>query len=292
MLWRQWSALGIQSHIRRTDFPIDIEALLISTFKIAPNDKRLFHAMLEWLEINRSFVSLSRIKSILKVFTPESADKQYFKYTDLLIQILKEGSFKSDMIQDNTDHPYYEILREYSRRSIVQEMPFNNNQLIQLKLRGIFGVNARADIILYLLSERKQNANKIAKEIYYDQKIVHRVLKNWEMSEFVRGERSANEILYSLNNQSLLRGVGRAKNRGYIDHPFVFFTLGRIVSVFHSHELQDDPYLISSRLRAFYRDIEKLANYVGLKLGNEANYPGEELLFSLQKKIPEIIVEF
>jgi len=288
MHWRQWSALGVQSHIPQSNFQIDIEALLISTFQIAPYDKRLFYAMLEWLESNRNFVSVSRVKSILKTLKTESEGKSYYRDTNFLIQILKEGSFKPPVVEENTDHQYSEILDEYSNRGVVQRITFNNTQLVQLKLRGIFGVNARADIILYLLSERKQNANKIGKEIYYDQKIVHRVLKNWEMSDFVRGEKSGNEILYSLNRQSIPGDLKNIKNREFINHPFLYFVLGRIISIFHTPEFNKDPYLISSRLRSLYRDITNIFNLINLKLEKEVNFPGDELFYYLRKKLPKL----
>lgn len=291
MHWRQWSAMGIQSHIPESDFPVDIEALLISTFRIARYDKRLFYAMLEWLDLNRNLVSVSRAKNILKTLESDSDNKNDVRNTDLLINILKQGSVKS-YIQVNIDNQYHEILREYSKRGVVQKITLNNNQLLQLKLRSIFGVNARSDIILYLLAERKQNANRIAKEIYYDQKIVHRVLKNWEMSDFVRRERAGNEILYSLNEKSIFKDLNKVKNREFINQPLVFFTLGRIISIIHAPEFQEDPYLISSQLRSFYKDIIKVSNITNLKLEKEVYFPGEELFYYLQKKIIKIFSIF
>ena len=291
MHWRQWSAMGIQSNIPESDFPVDIEALLISTFRIARYDKRLFYAMLEWLDLNRNLVSVSRAKNILKTLESDSDNKNDVRNTDLLINILKQGSVKS-YIQVNIDNQYHEILREYSKRGVVQKITLNNNQSLQLKLRSIFGVNARADIILYLLAERKQNANKIAKEIFYDQKIVHRVLKNWEMSDFVRREESGNEILYSLNEKSIFKDLNRTNNREFINQPLVFFTLGRIISIIRAPEFQEDPYLISSQLRSFYKDIIKVSNITDLKLEKEVYFSGEELFYYLQKKIIKIFSIF
>ena len=291
MHWRQWSAIGIQSHIPESDFPVDIEALLISTFRIARYDKRLFYAMLEWLDLNRNLVSVSRAKNILKTLESDSDNKNDVRNTDLLINILKQGSVKS-YIQVNIDNQYHEILREYSKRGVVQKITLNNNQSLQLKFRSIFGVNARADIILYLLAERKQNANKIAKEIFYDQKIVHRVLKNWEMSDFVRREESGNEILYSLNEKSIFKDLNRTNNREFINQPLVFFTLGRIISIIRAPEFQEDPYLISSQLRKIYNDIIKVSNITDLKLEKEVNFPGEELFYYLQKTTIKIFSVF
>ena len=44
---------------------------------------------------------------------------------------------------------------------------------------GFFGINARADVCLYLLANRHGSSNGIAREIGFDQKVVYRILERW-----------------------------------------------------------------------------------------------------------------
>lgn len=287
MHWSQWNALGVQTHIKKFEHVIDIEALIISTFFAGPIDKRLFLAMVEWIELNREWVSLSRVKNILKNFGAKQEDETILKNGYLLIMILNPGSINSNRMK-NVDNQYLEIFAGYKKRGIVQSIIFNKNQSLQLNLRSIFGVNARADIVLFLLGEKKQNANKIARETYYDQKIVYRVLQKWELSGFVRKEIQGKEKLYSLEGVKSLAGEFNRRNMQFINRPIIFFTLGRIISILHSSKVQNDVYLISSKLRKMYPEIVRVSNYINLILENESNYPGEELFYYLKDKLIKI----
>jgi FdrA protein len=67
ILWDQWTSLGIAGRGKvRTGSVIDPEALLLISCSIARYDARLFDAILEWLKINGRFVSVLRIKRMLK----------------------------------------------------------------------------------------------------------------------------------------------------------------------------------------------------------------------------------
>ena len=287
MHWSQWNSLGVQTHIQKFKHVIDIEALIISTFFAGSIDKRLFLAMVEWIELNREWVSLSRIKNILKKFGAKLEGEAILKNGNLLIKILNPGSINSNRMK-NVDNQYLDIFAGYKKRGIVQSIVFNKNQSLQLNLRSIFGVNARADIVLFLLAEKKQNANKIASEIYYDQKIVYHVLKKWELSGFVRKEIQGKEKLYSLEGVKSLAGEFNRRNMQFINRPIIFFTLGRIISILHSPKVQNDVYLISSQLRKIYPEIVRVSNYINLILENESNYPGEELFYYLKDKLIKI----
>jgi hypothetical protein len=67
VLWRQWTTLGVSGRGQTWLGPtIDPDALLLLSCTIARYDARLFDAMLEWLRINGRFVSVQRIKRVLR----------------------------------------------------------------------------------------------------------------------------------------------------------------------------------------------------------------------------------
>ena len=75
--WKQWSILGISSHIEETKHIVDLEALIVSSLLIGNYDKRLLASSLEWIKKNNEWVGASRIKQIGKHFAKR--DKQLKK---------------------------------------------------------------------------------------------------------------------------------------------------------------------------------------------------------------------
>jgi len=288
--WKQWHLLGFQTNIKKTDFTIDLEALIISTFFAGHFDKRLIYSMIEWIEINREWISLSRIKNILKFYTREVKNESVSYPSKLIIEILsqKKSDIKNLKFKDNE---YSEIFKDYKKRGVVQKISFDNEQLIQLFLRTIFGVNSRVEIFLFLMSGKSENANYISKEIFYDQKIVFRVLKNWELSGLVKMENNGKEKLYSLN-----KSFGLVRNKihksPFLNWPGIFLSFGKIISILKNNDLSDDIYLVSSQLRNIYQDILKLSNIAGVDLKHELNFQGEDLFFYLQDKLIKIFKSF
>ncbi|RKY82730.1 hypothetical protein DRQ11_14060, partial [candidate division KSB1 bacterium] len=73
--WKQWSALGVASHVEpERNWLIDLEALVLSTLVLGLKDARLLNASIEWLIKNGGWLSLQRIKRIAKVFTRPRAE--------------------------------------------------------------------------------------------------------------------------------------------------------------------------------------------------------------------------
>jgi len=287
--WSQWSLLGLQTHIKKSDHTIDQEALIVSTFIAGRFDKRLFYSMLEWIEKNREWISLSRIKNILKFYSGKLKNEFASYPSKLIVDILSRGDIDLQNLKCK-DTEYSDILKNYKKRGTVQKISFESKQLLQLFLRSIFGVNSRVEIFMFLMSEKTGNANNISKEIYYDQKIVFRMLKNWELSGFVKVENKGKEKLYSLN-KSIGLIHNSIHNHTFLNWAEIFLSLGKLISVF-SKNYSDDIYLISSRLRNIYSDIRKLSNIADVDLKHESEFPGEELYFYLEEKLIKIFKSF
>jgi hypothetical protein len=67
--WRQWCALGVAGQVRpERHWVIDLEALVVSTSRVAPTDARLLRRTREWLALNHDRVSTSLLRCIGQVF--------------------------------------------------------------------------------------------------------------------------------------------------------------------------------------------------------------------------------
>ena len=273
------------------DYMVDVEALIITTFFLGNIDKRLILAMLEWIEINREWISGSRLKRMVREFEKKNRGENITAEANLLLDLVNDlpsaiNQYKGDSGQ------FKEILVGYHKKGVVRPVPFNQNQLIQLYFRSIFGINSRADIFTYLLGAKEQNTNRLAKEIYYDQKIVYRILQSWERSGFVRKEVQNKQILYSLyKGREMLESVGFADFQ-YINWLMVFTVLRKIYNIITNPEVSDDPYLLSSQIRIIYPELLKISRIVDLELENEVVYPGDALWHYLQDFLLEIFKKF
>ncbi len=209
--WQKWHALGVLTHIDETKSIIDLEALILSTLAIGNYDKRLLSSCLEWIQKNKEWIGTSRIKQIAKHFS--RIDKKIKKglisksVTDYILVLLKDGDLTESLKKisdENIAGDYRDVLSKLEGRNVTVAPVIQKYPLMQLYFRGIFGVNAKAELYLYLLMEGKGNSNRIAREIYYDQKIVYRILKKWAMAGFIREETAKKETLYYLQNERVL----------------------------------------------------------------------------------------
>ena len=137
LAWRHWTALGVAGVAPLPQHAVDLEALITFTPFVAVADPRLGHECVDWcLRIAPSFVSISRLRQLARLMPPCSDDA--FDLPKLLLERPKarlhraKASGKSRM--PRLDHP----------------------SLIQLRSRYIFGVGARADVMVMLATRPRE----------------------------------------------------------------------------------------------------------------------------------------
>ena len=170
LLWKQWTQLGIAGQINANDnFVIDPEALLIFSAHFARYDQRLYDLVIDWLQCNGESINLPRLKALLKRFT--NADRKSLgfiaasvnlkKWQPLAKSLLPKDSGVETMFFGNefVPKPDETALRYgLKRNQYVQSnkvMPFasTGNASLLLRLRGAFGMSARAEAILTMLNK-------------------------------------------------------------------------------------------------------------------------------------------
>ena len=298
--WQQWSALGVSSYIKETKNIIDLEALIISSLLMGNYDKRLLSSCLEWIKNNKEWVSVSRIKQIGKYFSRVDTGLKKSLVPKALIEcipvLLTAGVPAKEFEKLDDQHiqgDYKNILLKLEDRGITAAPVVQKYPLLQLYFRGIFGINARTEIFLFLVFEEKGNSNQIAREIYYDQKIVYRILKKWTASGFTSEETRKKETLYFLKNgRELAKNI---KTRGrYVNWCRVFYFLSRLLTFASTDPWAEDAYLLSSLFRDVSGDAAIIGRYFNILLpennlfkGDNLFSPFTEALFKMLDKINE-----
>jgi len=277
ILWKRWAALGIATYIpEEMKRMIDLEPLLIAAFILKEEDKRLFSSSLEWLLKNHKWVNLSRLKRMENIFIlPEK--KENTNYISELIKDTKSGKVP-EKIKNSLDR--------LDNRAVVSDIKIRKPALLQLMLRGLFGINARVEIIIYLLSGKQGSSLSIAEEIFYDQKIVYRILENWRKAGIVEKIRGKDYYMTGVKEWKQVLNIGKLP---------AYLNWGRFFEVslkIHQHLSiklwEENQYLLSSLFRGVYDRIKPVAESLNEKLPPPELYKGEEFFTPFAKTLLSI----
>lgn len=245
-LWREWTALGVAGQapapVRHI---IDPEALLLFTCSLGRYDQRLFDEALDWLTVNGRFLNVQRMRNILhresfrgghvlstvadwlsqredpmkwkllaKTIPPTQERESLFFLTDgrpLPDSADKDATFLAHGFVRNPV-----ALRGYSRPFPADTMPCH-----LLKMRALFGVNGRCDVLAYLTMNRSGHPREIAREMYYSQKAIHDVMTDMACSGIVHSAKLGRERTFRISSSGLPLSTGEADVPGWINWPIL-----------------------------------------------------------------------
>ena len=206
-LWDAWSALGVAgqaAHGLRA--AMDPEALLAFTFSMGRHDARLFDAVLEWLCVNGRFISPQRLRLLLRRpgFHGQAAARAAAAWLDTTqsswrwrLSGAEENTLPAPeplfLFPDGRPIPVvgrkdplflrHGLVRSpLLRRPVAMPFPAQAPACLWLRLRALFGVSARADILAYLLSHATGHAREIARRTGYAQRTIQDALSDMERS--------------------------------------------------------------------------------------------------------------
>jgi len=304
-LWRQWSALGVAGYADSDDpWAIDPEALLLLTCSMGRHEARMFDEVLDWMDVNGRFINVQRLRTILRKekFSGErvlpaiaglmSKRAAMLKWRRLAQEadtdrdreslfFLKSGEPMPMVGQPDEYFQRYGLLRgklEFRGHSQPVRTALKTN--IIYKLRALFGVNARCEILLYLLTHESAHPSRIARETYYYQKTVQDTLVDMTCSGLIQVRSTGREKHYWLRpeiwSDLLMKGESFPE---WVNWPPLFSALERIWLKLNRPELYKlDPLLQSSELRQLMRDVRPDIERAGFArtLTDDRGYLGED----------------
>jgi hypothetical protein len=288
--WRQWTALGVASHVApEKTWTVDLEPLIISTLIIGLHDKRLLSSSIEWLTKNGEWINLSRLKRIVKVFSermPElKAPTLYPEILELFIDTynrsarykIKYPRMDSYNAKDNVMNEYKAFFSRFKVRNVTTAPKLQLPSMIQLLLRSIFGVDARTEILIYLLTHEGGNSNSIAKEIFYNQKNIYTILERWSHAQMVTRMSDQKILGYSLNRKKeLLLAIGLKEMPNYLNWTKTFLLLDRLAKAISIPPWSDDEYLLSSLFRDSFNEGKSIGRLLHINIPDPTHHPGKQ----------------
>ena len=311
-LWRQWSALGVAGYADTGDaWAIDPEALLLLTCTMGRYDPRLFDEVIDWLTTNERFINVQRLKSLL--------EKEGFKGNAVLCAVAgtmkREGrrSKWARLAQRPKDEPEERylfrlpnnsilplvgqpdpIFHEYGwlrnpleLRGLSKDFPPRGTPCLWLRLRALFGVNARCEILLYLLIAGRANSSDIARQTHFFQRTIQDALSELAGSGLLASQRLGREKLYWLKDVDKwedLLGVSRTEMHWICWAP-LFAALESIWLCIQSDAFDNAPPMLQmSQLRTLMRTevgCKLVVSGLNVSLPDPESTPGMEYLDQL-----------
>ncbi|MBN2609675.1 MAG: hypothetical protein JXA64_11220, partial [Candidatus Fermentibacteraceae bacterium] len=196
LAWSQWTTMGVSGNSPAVgNRVLDPEALVLFTCETGRYDPRIFDSMLEWLEVNQRFVNVQRLRTLsgreglsggnllaamAHLFMKTSNRSKWERmsgsprgdrdYREPLF-LLKDGRPHPQPVRSDDAFGQAGYLRgSYVKRGAAGRFSAECPANLILKLRALFGVGSRCEIIAWLLTHDEGNPTEIAALTGYSSK--------------------------------------------------------------------------------------------------------------------------
>jgi hypothetical protein len=291
LLWQQWAALGVAGSAKpHAEWCVDPEALILITTTEGRTDPRLFNEMLDWLWMHGESVNVQRLKNIQKAISlgdrrvlgaiaawlSQRSTLSKWKPLAVISEPVAKTTEPLFISKDGTPQPSFGASDPIFLKHGFQLGPIKRRELSQSpnpllpttllwKLRALFGVQARAEILLWLLTHESGHAADIARGTFYFPRTVDGTLKELAASGMVKSARAGREKRYWLkpSEWSFLQTWNRPDGfPRWIDWARFFTVHERISAVLSNRNLS--PMLEASELRRVFDELQPLLTEGGL----------------------------
>jgi len=319
LAWRQWVTLGLKGYGEKWRFsPVDPEALIAFTCVVGRWDQRLFDGMVEWVERNGRWINVSRAKRSLRAnkaasfklflalvergdstLVPKYKAIQSWGNSNIRPEPLFEGENGEPLPTGRSLDPVFEkwgfLRNTYENRKICGPFPIKGPETLLLRLRAFLGLNARVEILTYLLLHGTGSPRSVARFCGYGAPTVNRALAEMAESGWVDFQSDGRKVQYFLRDSDkwwdlLVGWPGRPEA---VDWFSIMPSLSQLFILF-DWVSQDDatPRQQASRLRRFLEgEVLDGLNQVApeLRIGGSRMPAGEDLIQVFVQQVERIL---
>ncbi len=197
LAWSLWAELGVSGWRRRhMSHSIDPEPLILFTSLLGDTDPRLRDESTDWCIAYGRYISAARLKTFLVRESPE-AQKAF-------------GEFAATVNAHSTLRwPGATKPRRYQRTGRSEVSDFRRASLIALRLRALFGVGARAEILRAFLAEPATmlSAAELAGDAGYTKRNIAEALDALRMAGVLETIPVRNQLRYRLDRPGELKAL-------------------------------------------------------------------------------------
>jgi len=302
VLWSQWSSLGVYGSAvttKKTGYVFDPDALLLFSLPFARYDARLWDEILDWLSRHGYLINVQRVKTLARTYalgdmrflapvaTQLSSNVTYTaKWRSLATftrNIHEEPLFydddeKSLPVVGPTD-PIYKaggFLRSpVSLRGMSKALSKTDNASMLLRMRALFGVSLRAELLCALSAADSLYASEAARLIEYDKKSVQSACADLVASGYVGIQPVEGREKRYYVRQPLASTLATDTSRPiWLRWGPLYRALELYCATLSSLETVTEPTIVASELR---KTVQTLAPYIALAGLSYPFSPREEL---------------
>jgi hypothetical protein len=201
LAWSLWTELGVSSWQRQhADWSIELEPLIVHTATLAREDPRLAREAVDWCVSNERFVSLQQLRHVITTQRwPVEGSVATFGAT------VQAHSRRGRRWPGTPAEPLDSV--SLSHRSWPPDL--RRPALLQLRLRALFGVSTRAEIIRVLLlpAPVRRSAKEIADRVIYTRRQVDLELEMLVAGGLIRRFDHASPTTYACDDPAALHAV-------------------------------------------------------------------------------------
>lgn len=256
LLWRQWTALGVQGNgTSWKGSPIDPDALVVFSCTAARRDARLFDAIVEWMQYNGRYLGVTRVRRMLqsgdfagtRAFLAAvwaSADSENTSKWKRLASRFDEDWVEERLFQladggptplvlgkkRDPDFLRWGLVRDrFEARGVAGRFDPRNPVALLLRLRALLGVNARCDILLYLMLHSSGTPRAMARACGYEPMTVVKALNEMGDSGMLDVRQEGRHTVYRIEAAAWHRLLVNGKaDLAWIDWRGLFGGMERI----------------------------------------------------------------
>jgi DNA-binding transcriptional ArsR family regulator len=251
LAWSLWSELGVDGAVRRHDRQaIDLEPLIIFTAWIGAADRRLRSRSMEWSIENYRLASAIRMRNLARRASAGTRESL--------------GRYAAT-VKAHTNAPWPAHGDPLTLPpSVPREVPdLRRPSLLQLRLRALVGVSARAEILRLMLAapDRAQSAGELAEAAAYGKGSIAQALDLLTMAGIVQVQPSGNRLLYRLARPAEMRQALPGIPSGFPDWAPIFRITESLASYARSTPASSDARVakLRSLLHAIDDDARRLS---------------------------------
>jgi hypothetical protein len=188
LAWSLWAELGVDGGARRHDWQaIDLEPLIIFTAHLGGADSHLRASAIDWCIAHARFASAFRLRHLAE--RASAATRASFGRFAATVRAHTKAPWPGQGDPLTLLHP-----------GRIASPDLRRPSLVQLRLRALVGVSARAEILKLMLADpdRPQPASTLAEDAAYGKGSVAQALDMLTMAGLVQVQPHGNRLLYRL----------------------------------------------------------------------------------------------
>ena len=229
--WEQWAGLGLfaagtapEVKADKLVAVIDPEALLLASWELGRMDPRLYDEVLSWLVSHGEAINLKRLGNLARQ-QPELDRSLLGAPAAWLLKISGDSRWKRLAGISRPERPAAFFLDPHGQplpgwgeqdpafqragwlrgpvhlRDLNTGISTKSAATLWLRLRYLFGLNIRADVIVYLLTHDSAHPSELSRGVHYSQPSLFRVCQEMESSGLVHSFRQGNQRRYQLKSE-------------------------------------------------------------------------------------------